>query len=180
MEKEVIEFRTKHGRSRKGCQGRIRNSWGVYSVYKHIRKNHWYNIGKPVSEHDFYSIIRMVNSLLAENLTNGIPVKFPGRMGQLELRKHKAGCSIVDGKLKITYPIDWAETWNLWFNDTEAHQQKTLKYDEQPEVFYTKYNKYNAAYNNKQFYQFTINREVKVALKENIKQGKVDTLWSRK
>lgn len=41
---------------------KINNSIGVYDLYKHIRKNKWFNIGKPVSEHDFYSIIRTVNN----------------------------------------------------------------------------------------------------------------------
>ena len=44
---------------------KITNSIGVYDLYKLIRKNHWYDIGRPLKEHEFYAIIRKVNSLLA-------------------------------------------------------------------------------------------------------------------
>lgn len=180
MEQEVIEFKKQHCRSRKGCLGRVRNSWGVYDAYKHIRKNHWYNLPRKVTEGEFYSIIRMVNTLLADNLSHGYSVEFPSRMGSLELRKHKSGCSIVDGKLRIDYPVDWAETWTLWASDAESYKQRRVKYNENTFTYYTKYRKDNAKYRNKQFYHFALNSTVKRQLKDNIKQGITDTLWLQK
>lgn len=156
---------------------KITNSWGVYSAYKHIRKNHWYNIGRPLKESEFYAIVRGINKLLANEIALGHEVILPERMGKLELRKHERGVSIVDGKLKNTYPIDWAGTVKLWFEDEEEKEKKTLLRMEEPVVYHVKYCKDKANYENKIFYQFEVNRFIKKALKDNIKKGITDTLW---
>lgn len=156
---------------------KVRNSWGIYDCYKHIRKHGWYDIGRPLKEHEFYSIVRRVNDHLANNIALGIPVIFPHKMGKLELRKHKSGVSFVDGKLKISYPVDWHQTIKLWYEDAEAMKNKTLLRNEQEYVYYVKYCKYPATYENKVFYEFVLNRFIKKALKNNIQSGKTDTLW---
>ena len=79
---------------------KITNSWGVYDAYKAIRKNGWYDIGRPLKEHEFYAIIRRVNSLLAEEIIYGKPVVLPSQMGTIELRKYPKGVRFVNGKLK--------------------------------------------------------------------------------
>lgn len=163
------------GIGKKVCK--VRNSWGAYDVYKHIRKNGWYHIGRPVTEHEFYSIIRKVNDLLAEELALGNTVSFPARMGQLELRKIKNGASIIDGKLVIKYPVDWDKTIHLWYEDNEAYQNKILIRQNDPYMYRVKYNKYKATYENKSFYEFALNRFIKRALKKNIKAGKTETLY---
>lgn len=156
---------------------KVKGSWGVYDVYKRIRKNKWKGIGRPLTEKQFYRIIRGINNLLAENIANGKDVVFPAKMGKLELRKSERGVSIVDDKLKITYPIDWGETLKLWYEDVEARKAKILKRFEIPYLYRIKYDKFRANYENKIFYEFTLNRFIKEALKENIKNGKIDTLW---
>ena len=174
---DLKEFGSKLRKASQKRVTKISNSWGVYDAYKHIRKNKWYNIGKHVTEHDFYSIIRGVNDILASKLVLGETIKFPHNMGNLEIRKTKRGVSIVDGKLKNTYPINWADTWKLWYQDEEEHQKKTLLRFEQPWVYFIKYCKDRATYENKIFYQFVVNRLIKKALKDNIQKGKTDTLW---
>lgn len=156
---------------------KVSNSWGTYSAYKLMRKNKWYNIGRPLKEHEFYAIVRGVNDLLAEEIANGNSVTFPERMGKLELRKHKRGVSIVNGKMKVTYPIDWGETMKLWFEDEEAKKNKTLLRRENNHVYHIRYCKYDANYENKIFYEFSLNRFIKLALKDSINQGKIDALW---
>lgn len=163
--------------SRKGCKGMVTGSWGVYDIYKAIRKQGWYNIGSPVSEKDFYAIIRSVNKILADHLANGEPITLPHRMGVIELRKVPTGVGIVDGKLKITYPIDWGSTLELWSKDEEAKKEKALVRYENGMLYHFKYYKKHACYNNKKYYGFIVNKFIKRALKENIKSGKTDTLW---
>lgn len=69
---------------------KINNSLGVYHMYKFIRKNKWFDIGGPISEHDFYSIIRTINNYLAELLSRGHDINLPCQMGRLEIRKYDA------------------------------------------------------------------------------------------
>lgn len=176
-EQSYKEFINEIGKRKIPRQSKIRDSWGVYDAYKHIRKNQWYNIGRPLKENEFYSIIRGINELLADEIAKGNAVVFPSRMGKLELRKRERGVSIVNGKLKISYPVDWSETLKLWFENEEERKKKTLLRKEDKYAYHVKYCKYDATYENKTFYEFKLNRFVKRALKENINQGKIDSLW---
>ena len=156
---------------------KVTNSWGVYDAYKVIRKHQWYDIGRPLKEHEFYSIVRGVNDLMAKEIVNGNIIKFPYNMGELELRKYKPEVRIVDGKLKIGYPVNWDKTIKLWYEDEEARINKTLLRHEPKYIYHIKYNKYHAMYENQVFYEFEVNRFIKRALVESINNGKTDTLW---
>ena len=123
MEREQTfeEFKREIRGTRKGKLGKVRGSMGVYDFYKKIRKNHWFDIGRKVTEKEFYSIIRGVNKYLAENISNGETVTFPEHMGKIQLRKYERGVSFRDGHLKITYPISWTDTIRLWYEDDEEY-----------------------------------------------------------
>lgn len=177
MEETFKEFRGRVLKRSCKRQSKIRKCIGVYDAYKYIRKNKWYNIGRPLTEHEFYSIIRDINQLLAEELSKGNTVTFPYRMGALELRKSKRGTSIKNGKLNITYPINWDATLKLWYKDKEAMQDKILVRDENNTVYHIRYNKYKAVYNNKIYYHFAVNRIIRQNLRDHIKDGTVDALF---
>ena len=154
---------------------KVTNSLGSYDAYKYIRKNKWFNIGRPLTEHEFYQIIRRINNYLAEELINGNDVIFPNRMGKLELRKRNS-LPIIDknGNLKVTYAIDWDNTLKLWYEDEEAFNNKTLVRLPERNIFRIKYNKNTANYNNKSFIEFQVNRNIKVRLKQKIKNNEID------
>ena len=179
MEQSFTEFSDAiQKRSGKGHRKiKVTGSWGVYSAYKAIRKHNWYNIGRPVTEKEFYAIIRGVNKLLAEEILLGKEVKLPACMGALELRKTEVGVRMKDGKLKITYPINWNETLKLWYEDAEARKDKLLLRHENKYVYHIRHNKFKANFENKCFYLFQPNKFLKMRLKDNIKNGKTDTLW---
>lgn len=153
---------------------KITKSLGVYDAYKWIRKRKWEDVGRRLTEHEFYSIIRKVNDLLAINLINGEDIKLPHRMGTLELRKKSSRVYLKDGKLCTNLPIDWDKTLKLWCEDEDAYTNRMLIRMEENEIFKVYYNKNKAEYNNKSFYQFKINRELKKALKRNIKKNRID------
>lgn len=153
---------------------RVNNSYGVYDAYKYIRKNKWFDIGQPVTEHQFYSIIRRMNNLLADALIHEHDIELPCRMGIIEVRKYDARISIEDGKIKTNLPIDWDRTLKLWSEDEEAYQKRTLIKMEEKEIFSIYYNRIKANYNNKSFYEFTVNRDLKRRLKQRIKSGNFD------
>nr|DAG97023.1 MAG TPA: hypothetical protein [Crassvirales sp.] len=171
------EFRLKLMKADAPKKSKVRNSWGVYNAYKQIRKNGWYDIGRPLKEHEFYSIIRGINNLLAKEIVKGNTVKFPHNMGELELRKFKPEVKIVDGKLKIGYPINWDKTIKLWYKDEEAKKNKILLRYESKYLYHIKYSRHHAMYENQVFYEFEVNKFIKRALAKSINNGKTDTLW---
>ena len=153
---------------------RINNSVGVYDIYKILRKNHWYNIGRPLTEKEFYSIIRTFNKHIADELSKGNDFILPQRMGTLEIRKYSPKITIKNGKVKAPLPIDWDKTIKLWYEDKEAYSKRILVKSDVKEVFRLIYNKRKADYTNKTFYELKFNREIKKKLKENIKEGIID------
>lgn len=153
---------------------KVKSSYGVYDAYKWIRKNKWLNIGRCLTEHEFYSIIRKVNGYLADSLLCGEDIKLPCRMGRIELRKYDVRLSFDGKKVKTNLPIDWDRTLKLWYEDGEAYKNRTLVKVEEKEIFKVYYNKQLADYSNQTFYEFNVNRELKKRLKQRIKEGKID------
>lgn len=153
---------------------KITNSIGNYFIYKIIRKNKWYDIPRPLTEKEFYSIIRTINNKLADKLVKGNSIKLPNKMGTLELRKYEAKFNIKDGKLKTNLPIDWDKTIKLWYEDEESYENKTLIKIKEKEMFKVCYNKKIANYCNKTLYAFQINRDIKKRLKSKIHNKEID------
>lgn len=168
------EFRRRILKLNKSRTHKVRNSNGVYSAYKWIRKNKWLDIGRPVTEHEFYTIIRQINNLLAENILSGEDIVLPHRLGTIELRKYDTRISICNGKVVTNLPIDWDRTLKLWSEDEEAYKERTLIKMEEKEIFKVFYNKRTANYENKSFMQFEVNRDLKRRLKQRIKDKLVD------
>lgn len=174
MKEEIDDFRKKVLKLNESRTHKVRNSNGVYNAYKWVRKNKWLNIGRPVTEHEFYTIVRQVNNLLAENILSGEDIVLPHRLGTIELRKYDTRISICNGKVVTNLPIDWDRTLKLWSEDEEAYKDRTLIKMEEKEVFKVFYNKRTANYENKSFMQFEINRDLKRRLKQRIKNKLVD------
>ena len=72
MNNDIIQFKNSIKKNKESRFHKITNSFGVYDSYKWIRKNKWLNIGRPVTEHEFYSIIRTMNKELTKNEINYI------------------------------------------------------------------------------------------------------------
>lgn len=153
---------------------KVTNSNGVYDAYKWIRRNKWLDIGRPLTEHEFYTIIRQVNNLLVESFIEGNDIDLPNRLGKIELRKFEKRVTFKNGVLYTNLPIDWDKTLKLWAEDNEAYKEKVLVRMEEEEIFKVVYNKSKANYNNKSFYEFNVNRDLKKRLKQRIKEGLLD------
>lgn len=168
------EFRKKIQNVDKKRVHKITKSIGVYDSYKWIRKNKWLDIGRPLKEGEFYRIIRKVNEYLVKELAKGKEIRLPHRLGVLEVRKCPIKLAIKDGKLVTNMPIDWSRTFQLWYSDEEAFNAKTLVRIETQEVFRIYYNKSTANYNNKSFYDFRPNRELKKQLSKQAREGNLE------
>lgn len=171
---EWTEFRSSVLNLKDNRIHKVTNSLGVYDAYKYIRKNKWFNIGRPITEHEFYSIVRRVNNYLAESLLAGHDIILPCRMGRIELRKYDTKITLDGHKIKSNLPIDWDRTLKLWYEDKESFNNKTLVRVEEKEIFKVYYNRNLADYTNQVFYDFKANRDLKRGLKQRIKDNKID------
>lgn len=113
---------------------KIHKSLGVYDAYKWARKKKWLDIKQPITEHDYYAIIRGVNKLIANKFLKTGFVRLPERMGDITLRKTPTKIKLVDGKIKTNLPIDWDTTLKLWSEDKESYNNKVLIRSEEKEL----------------------------------------------
>ena len=154
---------------------KITHSYGVYDYYKYYRKNKPKEKKYILTESQYFTIIRSINNALAMEYIKGKEISFPFRMGTLELRKSlKSPRLDANGKVIFNTVVDWDKTIKLWYEDEEALKVKTLIKQESREIFKTFYNKATAIYNNKSFYCFQLNKELKREISKNIKRGLID------
>lgn len=153
---------------------KISNSMTTYDHYKWIRKNKWLNIGRPLKESEFYSIIRRVNQYLAQDLLDCKYVSLPCKMGKLELRMYYLKVKVENGKLKTSIPINWDKTLKLWYEDEESRDHKTLVRVDNRAIYKVYYNKSSSNFKNKMYYKFHTNRALARKMSNEIKDGKID------
>lgn len=153
---------------------RIKNSYGSIDGYRYYRKNKPKDPKYILTDCQYLAITRKINKILAGRLSKGEDIMLPERMGRLEIRKFKSRLDFKNGKVKTNLPIDWNRTLHLWYEDEEAKENKVLIRCEESEIYQVYYNKLKAKYNNKQFYCFEVNRDIKQGLKNNIRNGIID------
>ena len=158
---------------------KVKNSLGIRNAFLYLQSHKWLNIGQALKEQTFQQIIREVNNLLAFEIMEGNCIMFPERMGSLEVRKRERFVDIDDGQLKTNYMVDWDKTLELWSEDTEAYQNRTLVRDieskEQVTIFY---NRKSADFENKSYFKFRPNRSLYRILRQNINKGRVLDMYS--
>ena len=152
---------------------KVTNSAGVRDAYRWCKKNKVFGDTK-VDTKNFYAIVRTVNKLLVEELQHGKDVRFPQKMGQLEVRKFETYVKFIDGKLHTNRGINWKATLELWKDDEEARADKTLVRSEDKKAVTIFYNRHVAEYNNKSIMQFQPNRELIVTINNLAKEGLLD------
>lgn len=155
-------------------KGRISNSIGVYDIYKMLRKDKWLNIGRPLKEHEFYSIIRTVNNKISEDILDGVDISLPYGMGKIFIQKTKPRVFMKDGRIINTFPVDWNSTLELWSNDEEAYKDKVLLRHERKYRLKVKYTTIESYYTNKSFYVLDFNRELKNQVNRKANSNKLD------
>lgn len=171
----LIEFKKRVRKLSEHRVHKVRGSLGVYDGYKHYRKNKPKDKKYILSESQYFSIIRQVNNLLVDEIVSGNEIKLPHRMGTLEVRKCERSIKLnKNGEVVTNLPIDWDGTLKLWYEDKEAYKDKTLLRLDEQEIYKLYYNKTNANFNNRAFYTFVFNKELRQRLKRNIRLGIVD------
>lgn len=148
------------------------NSLGLNDIYKLCKSN------ISVDYKVFSNVIKTMNKYIAESLGNGEMFIIPENLGCLEIRKRNAKPHLDEnGEYKITYTPDWKRTLELWYEDEEAKKNKTIIRMINDEVYKIIYNRVKAKFNNKNFIQFNINRNIKQQLKVNIMNNKIKAFY---
>lgn len=172
MEQTLQEFKVAVKKSNAPKKKKISNSWGVYDYYKYYRV-HRPNLHEYVLyESVYFAIIRKVNKLLVEELCRTGHITLPHRMGEIRAYKRKPKTYIYNNKVVTTKTIDWDKTLELWYDDAEAHKNKTLIYRDSDSVV-SRYDKTSAIYKNKYYYDFSLCRDAKIKLKDSFNANKL-------
>lgn len=153
---------------------KVTNSYGSKDAFHYYRKIRPVDSKYVLTDCQYLKIIRLINDELRQTLIEGKDVLLPERMGRLELRKSKNSIKFVDNKLKTNLPVNWDATLKLWYDNPSSKNKKQLVRQETIETYRVYYNRNKANYNNKSFYEFSTNREIKLGLKKNIKLNKID------
>lgn len=153
---------------------KVTNSYGSKDAFRYYRKIKPDDSKYVLTDCQYLRIIRLINDQLRSNLIAGKDVILPEKMGRLELRKRTNKVKFVEGKMDINYPVDWNATLKLWYDNPSSKAKKQLVRQEAKETFRVFYNRSKANYNNKSFYEFNTNRDIKLGLKRNIKLNKID------
>lgn len=153
---------------------KVSNSYGSKDAYKYYRKIRPKESKYVLTDSEYLKIIRSINNILREYLIEGKDIVLPEKMGRLELRKRNNTIKFIDGKIKTNLPVNWDATLKLWYENPICRQNKQLVRQETSNTFKVHYNKNKAVYNNKGFYEFSTNRDIKLGLKKNIKLNKID------
>lgn len=171
---EYSNFRDKVKNVKNKRKHKVHNSYGTKDAFFYYRKIRPKDSKYVLSDIEYLKIIRLVNNVLRDYLIAGDDVILPERMGRLEVKKRANKIDIKNGKVVTNKPVNWNETLKLWYEEPECFKNKTLVREEDNETFRIYYDKNKALYNNKSFYQFSANRQLKLGLKNNIKLNKID------
>ena len=154
---------------------KITNSFSIRGAYR------WYCHHRPrkskfvLEEGLFYKLIRAINNKLAEALIRGEEVKFPARMGQLEIRRYKIEPYInSEGKLIYKAPVNWNATLRFWYESPEARENKIVIKVEKRDNFKIEYNKSKAVFRKKTYFMFQPNRSLRMKVHKAAEEGKLD------
>ena len=158
---------------KKGEQ-KVRNCWGAYDYFKKFRKERPKTKEWLINEHTFYVLQRTVNMRFMQLLLQNFRIELPRRLGAIEIVKSPRKVELdAEGKLKTNRAIDWESTMQLWFEDPEAKEKKTLVRFDDTSLYKVIYRKKDAIYSNKSFYEFRLNSEGKRAIKNIVANGDV-------
>lgn len=151
----------------------LTKSIGNRYIYRWLKRHNV--IGDDVTEAMFGKIIKNVHKHFIEELMEYKSIKFPYKMGELEIIKLNPKFKVINGKLSNNYCVDWKSTLELWHSDKQSKNNKTIiKFDRQ-RIFRIKYNKRNSDFENKVYIKFLPLRRIRALLRNKINDNNFDT-----
>ena len=153
----------------------ITGSAGVYQYYLYYRKTRPKDKRFVLTSSEYYKILEACNTKISDAVAQGNEVIFPEHMGSLTFNKYeKTPEEMPDGRIKMNTPINWGETFKLWYSDPEALASKTVVKIDSGQRIRLIYNKCYARYKNKSFFLYKPNRTLRINVYKNVLAGKID------
>lgn len=175
------DFKRQIRKSNEHREHEIKNSLGIRQAFLYVQSHKWFDIGMTLKERQFQQIIRSINEELSYELMSGNSIIFPKQMGSLDVVKHSTYAYYNNGKLRTNYRINWNKTLQLWYEDEEAKNNKTIVRDVlDKERFCIVYNRNLAKYTNKCYIHFRTHRSIYRILKQGLNQGLLDAYGTRR
>lgn len=155
-------------RNRRGglASPKIVGGYSNSDYYRFYREN-----GGTLNKASFSRILRSVNKALVEEvLDNAESVTFPYGMGSISFRKRKNKAFMTKDGLRVSSPVDWKKTINLWENDSQAHRNKIrIRYSNMHTARYSfKIKCFRRKFENKEYFGMVFKRSLKRAFAERI------------
>ena len=139
---------------------------GVKQAFFYYRKNRKKEKKYVLNSIQYYEILRRIHEEIILDLLKGNKINLPLRMGELQIELSETFVGIKDNKLITNRNVDWQKTLELWQEDEESKENKSLvRYENKynPKI---KYIKKKAFYINKSYYRFTPHRTFMYRLKD--------------
>lgn len=159
----------------------VNKSRKIDFVKKHLLSYVFYKLRpKNFAYRDISNIIGEYQKLLADDISNGQPVKLANGLGSFQLSKIKRGVSVNDnGEVINNMPIDMIRTFEFWKEHPEFKGKKYIRFVNDHTngyLFCLNFRLKSATFKLKSFYTFRKSRVLTKALSDNIKNGKVDAI----
>ena len=143
---------------------KIRNSYGVRDYLKYYRNTRPDKSSYVLTPETFYKILRRVGDLLCESLSAGESLVLPEGMGEIIVSRKKVRDSFEDGKFRTSRFVDWGATLDLWYEDRESYENRTLLFREEDTKTIIRYSSKNATFVNKIFYDLHLTKYITKAI----------------
>lgn len=166
----------KYPKKIKGCYG-IYDYYCYYDHLRHVKHPGEKSYNLLWNQHS--EIIKAMHKLMREELLDTGTVDLPYGLGSLVMYKKENNAPYFkkDGKLRIPYIVNWDATLELWYNDEEAHANKTRIYYEIKDMYRVFYSKKDSRFKNQSYYKFRLNRAFKTELIKRAKDNKLDNFF---
>ncbi len=168
-----VRFKRLPGRPK----SKINNSYGQYAYYLNWRRVRPEGERFNIKWDNFSKILHSMNQLMIEEMFNSGSVELPYSLGSLVICSWKREVCIKDGRLKIPYIVDWEKTLTLWYEDEEAHQNKTKVYFENKNNYIVRWETIPGKYKNQYFYNFKILRRIKQEVAKRATNNTLDNFF---
>lgn len=116
---------------------KVKTISGIKCSYPSFRKK-YKNIYPDIDRRKYTDICYNINKRLSDKIIKeSFEFRVPFKLGIISIKKARFQVKIKDGKLeKNKLMIDWAKTWDIWYNDYPGKSRKEINAIKNKQVVY--------------------------------------------